>query len=205
LFLLGGVLLGTVAAGLAVVVGAGWGPRAQRDRKRPPRAGPWGAGLAFGLGLAAGLAAETGVLVAVGAWRGVAIGFSPGHGRTLARVLFFVAPAVAGFALLAGRRLSRRAAPAPRAQAGSGQPPTFTVWVKDPDADTRFLTTLLVRVVQEPTLAFAVSLSQQMCALILRGLGVAGAEADLIAAQASDEIVRKGAFSTAAKPTEASH
>ncbi|WP_068876590.1 MULTISPECIES: TetR/AcrR family transcriptional regulator [unclassified Phenylobacterium] len=63
----------------------------------------------------------------------------------------------------------------------------------------------LVRVVQEPTLAFAVSLSQQMCALILRGLGVAGPEADLIAAQASDEIVRKGAFSAAAKPTEISH
>ena len=50
----------------------------------------------------------------------------------------------------------------------------------------------LVRVVQEPTSAFAVSLSQQMCALILRGLGLTGAEADLIAAQASDEIVRKG-------------
>lgn len=63
----------------------------------------------------------------------------------------------------------------------------------------------LVRVVQEPTLAYAVSLSQQMCALILRGLGVAGPEADLIAAQASDEIVRKGAFSLAAKPTEATH
>lgn len=63
----------------------------------------------------------------------------------------------------------------------------------------------LVRVVQEPTLAFAVSLSQQMCALILRGLGVAGAEADLIAAQASDEIVRKGAFSGAAQPPESSH
>lgn len=63
----------------------------------------------------------------------------------------------------------------------------------------------LVRVVQEPTLAFAVSLSQQMCALILRGLGVAGAEADLIAAQASDEIVRKGAYSAATKPTDASH
>lgn len=63
----------------------------------------------------------------------------------------------------------------------------------------------LVRVVQEPTQAFAVSLSQQMCALLLRGLGVAGAEADLIAAQASDEIVRKGAFSAAAQPTESSH
>lgn len=63
----------------------------------------------------------------------------------------------------------------------------------------------LVRVVQEPTLAYAVSLSQQMCALILRGLGVAGPEADLIAAQASDEIVRKGVFSAANTPTEATH
>ena len=50
----------------------------------------------------------------------------------------------------------------------------------------------LVRVVQEPAPAFAVSLSQQMCGLILRGLGLAAAEADLIAAQASDEIVRRG-------------
>lgn len=63
----------------------------------------------------------------------------------------------------------------------------------------------LVRVVQEPTLAFAVSLSQQMCALTLRGLGVAGAEADMIAAQASDEIVRKGAFSIPSPHTEAAH
>ncbi len=63
----------------------------------------------------------------------------------------------------------------------------------------------LVRVVQEPTLAYTVSLSQQMCALILRGLGVAGPEADLIAAQASDEIVRKGAFSVAAAKTGAVH
>ncbi len=51
----------------------------------------------------------------------------------------------------------------------------------------------LVRVVQEPSPAFAVSLSQQMCGLILRGLGLAAAEADLIAAQTSDEIVRRGA------------
>jgi hypothetical protein len=50
----------------------------------------------------------------------------------------------------------------------------------------------LVRVVQEPSAAFAVSLSQQMCGLILRGLGLAAAEADLIAAQTSDEIVRRG-------------
>jgi len=54
----------------------------------------------------------------------------------------------------------------------------------------------LVRVVQEPTLAVAVSLSQQMCALTLRGLGLPPAEADLIAAQASDEIVRKGGAPT---------
>ena len=51
----------------------------------------------------------------------------------------------------------------------------------------------LVRIVQEPAQTLAVSLAQQMCALILRGLSVAGAEADLIAAQASDDIVRKGA------------
>ena len=51
----------------------------------------------------------------------------------------------------------------------------------------------LVRVVQEPNPAVAVSLSQQMCALILRGLGVAEAETERIAAQASDEIVRRGA------------
>lgn len=57
----------------------------------------------------------------------------------------------------------------------------------------------LVRVVQEPTVAFAVSLSQQMCALTLTGLGLPRAEADLIAAQASDEIVRKG------PPTAAAH
>lgn len=61
----------------------------------------------------------------------------------------------------------------------------------------------LVRIVQEPSLALAVALSQQMCALTLRGLGVPAAEADLIAAQASDEIVRRGAFSSA--PTGAAH
>lgn len=62
----------------------------------------------------------------------------------------------------------------------------------------------LVRVVQEPTSAFAVSLSQQMCALILRGLGLTVAEADLIAAQASDEIVRKG-VSPPKPPTTLAH
>jgi AcrR family transcriptional regulator len=51
-----------------------------------------------------------------------------------------------------------------------------------------------VRVLEEPTASVAVGLAQQMCALVLRGLGVAAAEADLIAAQASDEIVRQGAY-----------
>jgi AcrR family transcriptional regulator len=49
----------------------------------------------------------------------------------------------------------------------------------------------LVRLVQAPNPAFAVALAQQMCALLLRGLGLPGAEADQIAAQASDAIVRK--------------
>jgi len=49
----------------------------------------------------------------------------------------------------------------------------------------------LVRIVQEPNQALAISLSQQMCALVLRGLGIQAAEAEQIAAQASDGIVRK--------------
>jgi AcrR family transcriptional regulator len=52
----------------------------------------------------------------------------------------------------------------------------------------------LVRLVQEPSPSLAVSLAQQMSALVLRGLGVEAAEAELIAAQASDEVVRQGAF-----------
>ena len=48
----------------------------------------------------------------------------------------------------------------------------------------------LVRIVQEPNRALAISLAQQICALVLRGLGVEGAEANHIAAQASDAIVR---------------
>ena len=52
----------------------------------------------------------------------------------------------------------------------------------------------LVRLATEPNAALAVTLAQQMCALLLRGLGVPSAESDLIAAQASDEIVRRGAF-----------
>lgn len=50
----------------------------------------------------------------------------------------------------------------------------------------------LVRVVQESTKPLVVSLGQQMTTLILKGFGVPAAEADLIAAQASDEIIRKG-------------
>ena len=52
----------------------------------------------------------------------------------------------------------------------------------------------LIRVTQEPTAAFAVSLAQQMCALLLRGLGVPGHEPEAIAAQAADEIVRQSSF-----------
>jgi AcrR family transcriptional regulator len=55
----------------------------------------------------------------------------------------------------------------------------------------------LARTSRDPVLASAVSLAQQLCALVLRGLGVASAEAEGIAAQASDEIVRGGAFATA--------
>ena len=54
-----------------------------------------------------------------------------------------------------------------------------------------------VRILQEPTANVAVGIAQQMCALVLRGLGLPAAEADLIAAQASDEIVRQGAYAAA--------
>jgi AcrR family transcriptional regulator len=52
-----------------------------------------------------------------------------------------------------------------------------------------------LRVLEEPTLTSAVALAQQMCALLLRGLGVPVADADLLAAQASDQVVRQGAYS----------
>jgi AcrR family transcriptional regulator len=52
----------------------------------------------------------------------------------------------------------------------------------------------LVRVLEEPAPGIAVGISQQICALTLRGLGVEGAGADIIAAQASDEIVRQGLY-----------
>jgi AcrR family transcriptional regulator len=48
----------------------------------------------------------------------------------------------------------------------------------------------LTRIVREPSPTLAVSLAQQMCALLLTGLRVPPAEAELIAAQASEDIVR---------------
>lgn len=54
----------------------------------------------------------------------------------------------------------------------------------------------LARLTKEPTPSLAVSLAQQMCALLLRGLGLPPADAELVAAQASDEIVRRGAYAT---------
>ena len=50
--------------------------------------------------------------------------------------------------------------------------------------------TAMARTCRDPQPALATSLSQQVCALILRGLGVPSAEAEAIAAQAADEIVR---------------
>ena len=52
----------------------------------------------------------------------------------------------------------------------------------------------LIRVTQEPAVPFAVSLAQQICTLLLRGLGVPGHEPEAIAAQAADEIVRQSTF-----------
>jgi len=52
--------------------------------------------------------------------------------------------------------------------------------------------TAMARTSRDPSPALAISLAQQICALILRGLGVPSAEADAISAQAADEIVRGG-------------
>ena len=52
--------------------------------------------------------------------------------------------------------------------------------------------TAMARTSRDPQPALATSLAQQVCALILRGLGVPSAEAESIAAQAADEIVRAG-------------
>jgi len=51
--------------------------------------------------------------------------------------------------------------------------------------------TAMARTCRDPQPVLAISLAQQVCALILRGLGVPSAEAETIAAQAADEIVRK--------------
>jgi len=50
----------------------------------------------------------------------------------------------------------------------------------------------LARVSREPSLPLAISLAQQISALLLRGLGVPSAEAETIAAQAADDLVRAG-------------
>lgn len=58
----------------------------------------------------------------------------------------------------------------------------------------------LARISREPSLPMAISLAQQISALLLRGLGVPPTEAEAIAAQAADELVRRG---TASGPLEA--
>jgi AcrR family transcriptional regulator len=50
----------------------------------------------------------------------------------------------------------------------------------------------LFRILQEPAPALAVATAQQLTMLLLRGLGIDGAEAADIAAQAADDIVRGG-------------
>lgn len=58
------------------------------------------------------------------------------------------------------------------------------------------VTTLaLVRMVSEPQPALVVSLAQQVNSLLLRALGISANEADRIAAQASEDIVRVGSLS----------
>lgn len=58
----------------------------------------------------------------------------------------------------------------------------------------------LARVVREPVASMAIVLAQQICAMLLRGLGVVGAEAEAIAAQSADEIVRRSSLSPPAGP-----
>jgi AcrR family transcriptional regulator len=50
----------------------------------------------------------------------------------------------------------------------------------------------LFRILEEPTPALAVVIAQQMTTLLLRALGVPSDEAEALAAQAADEIVRRG-------------
>lgn len=56
----------------------------------------------------------------------------------------------------------------------------------------------LIRTIPERTLATTVSFSQQMASLLLRGLGVSSLEAETIAAQSAEEIVRQALFVDAA-------
>jgi len=58
----------------------------------------------------------------------------------------------------------------------------------------------LLRTVEDPRLAVAVTLAQQMGALLLRGFGLTAEEADTLAAQAADEIVRLGTFKPGGAP-----
>ena len=53
------------------------------------------------------------------------------------------------------------------------------------------------RVLEGTNLSGAVALAQQMCALVLRGLGVPIPEAERLAAQASDELIRQGKYPAA--------
>ena len=50
----------------------------------------------------------------------------------------------------------------------------------------------MLRILRETSIAAAVMIGQQMSALLLRGLGLAHGEAEAIAAQAADEILRAG-------------
>ena len=56
----------------------------------------------------------------------------------------------------------------------------------------------LIRTIPERTLATTVSFAQQMASLLLRGLGVSSLEAETIAAQSAEEIVRQALFVDAA-------
>jgi AcrR family transcriptional regulator len=51
----------------------------------------------------------------------------------------------------------------------------------------------LARVVREPSASLAEALAQQLCSLLLRGLGLQPGEADQLAAQAAHEVIGSGA------------
>jgi len=52
----------------------------------------------------------------------------------------------------------------------------------------------MARLAQKPDIELAARLAQEMGLLLLRGLGLPSPEADTLAAEAADEIVRRGAF-----------